>query len=159
MKIALFLGVTLILGTLFYLPTALTGQVARIPQPYPGISPVSLEGDIYDSLGQLLPAGRLAAYSNGQKAGEGGVFHKYTLTLYYGWHEQPPLYDVTYYNYNSKEEYYCTTIDLTNLPVTVTYKDDLFVDLHCQFDASALNPPPRQSQIITMGKGDIAWIG
>lgn len=146
-------------GILALLPlTDLTGNVARYPMPWPGIDALTLHGEITDAKGNQLPPGRLIAYTaNGIQFGEGGAtLIDYTLTLTYGWHEQPPVYTISYYNYGDLTEYYCTTIDLRNLASYPISDSTVYVNLNCQFD---LTKPEPNWPIITrpMRQGDV-WV-
>lgn len=141
------------------LPT-LTGNVARNPMPWPGIDPLTLTGQIRDINGNDLPPGRLLAYTiDGQPFGEGGasLISDYTITLAQGWHEQDPMFTITYYNYQSLVEYYCTSIDLREVSYRPTSQSTIY-DFHiqCQFDQ---RKPEPDWPIITQARkqGDF-WV-
>ena len=140
------------------LPDTPTGNIARYPVPYPGISPITLSGEMTDANNMKLPPGRLIAYTpDGKPFGEGGVtLIKYTLTLAQGWHEQPPIYAITYYNYQDLTEYYCTAIDIRNMFKPI-YEYTIQVNIECKFN---LTKPEPDWPIITgpMEQGDILII-
>lgn len=115
----------------------ITGNLARNPYPWPGAPPFTLNGQITDVDGNTLPPGSLLAYNYyGQLTGKGGItLVDFTLTLTFGWHEQPPVYTITYYNYQTLTEYHCMTLDLSTLIGPVS-QDTLYVNLKCSFDWS-----------------------
>ncbi len=129
---------------------SMTGNLAQYPMPWPGIDALTFHGEITDVKGHTIPPGRLIAYTSyGRQFGEGGItLIDYTLTLTYGWHEQPPNYTITYYSYKDLVEYYCTTIDLLEiLSQPRPYSDStIFYPMQCEFDLR--NPQPNWPTII-----------
>lgn len=109
MKIVFFLGIAFILGALFYIPSAITGQAVKHGNNY------HLEGDLKINGHYPLPA-RLTAYSNGRLTGEGGTNRGYSLTLY-DWRESDS-YNI-YYG-TPREQTFCTTLMKSEL---APYKD------------------------------------
>ncbi len=99
MKIVFFLGIAFVIGALFYIPAAITGQASKHGNSY------SLEGDFFVN-GAFSEPVRLTAYGNGRLIGEGGGARVYSLTLT-NWRE----YDSYNLYYGTpREQTFCTTL-------------------------------------------------
>ncbi len=127
---------------------SITGNLAQYPMPWPGIKPLTIHGDIKDVKGHTIPPGALNAYTeDGTPFGQGGItLIDYTLTLAEGWHEQPPIYTITYYSYRDLTEYYCATIDLRDYFTNPVRDNTIYTNLNCEFDLR--NPQPNWPVII-----------